>query len=107
MKKVIWMSRHPMTDAQRSSLAAKLGEDAVEVASVNPLFPDSHKAVIGYTYDRLADQGWTDAVVAGVFPAHVAIWLSREFTLAVPIAVPVKAEHGEERRFEHSHWEMF
>jgi hypothetical protein len=47
-------------------------------------------------------------LVAGVFPAHVAVALAARDDaplIAMPVSVPAPAKEGEVRGFVHHHWE--
>lgn len=117
LKKVLWLSRHPMNIPQIKSLQNVLEAD-VSVTSKNVTFPTySIEAV--QLIKELA-KGFD--VVCGVFPAHIAAAVTWGAVGApeqgcpqlypldgvhyyVPVSVPVPAEDGSVRAFQHSHWE--
>jgi hypothetical protein len=126
MKKIFWLSRHPMSDAQRKDLAAHFRENDVEVIQQNVTFPARSDEARNIVRDILLQN--PDAHVAGVFPAHVAAAIARKFQNCdaagivdrdwlniralgqrafIPVARPAPAVGNETRGggFVHSHWE--
>lgn len=110
--KVLWVSRHELTDEQRSNLAGRLGLEVelVEIVSVNITLP-AHSDEAVPVLDSAVRQNECD-VLAGVFPAHVAGALARrsgwqKVRAFVPVSVPAPAVEGQVRGggFSHSHWE--
>jgi hypothetical protein len=120
-KKVLWLSRHAMTEEQLEVLGHWFDEE-ITVTQVNAVYSaDSEEAVeelvaLGKEYDALA----------GVFPGHIAAayallrfkqelpeWYkpnNREYLpMFVPVSVPAPAKEGEVRGngFDFSHWEQF
>lgn len=117
-RKVLWVSRHPMSDEQRSSLFTAIKAsynhkfappmpESIEVTSVNVTLPAYSLDAEVVIEDLLAQHGCD--VLTGVFPAHVAARIATrkngKYLAYVPVSVPVAAQHGETRGFEHSHWE--
>ena len=119
--KALWLSRHPMTNAQLISLFSKVREafnsefspepptNLQLVHMVSTLSSDSDEAV--WQICQMAELNGCD-IVTGVFPANVAVALAqlgwkmqRPFLAYVPVAKPAAATHGETREFVHSHWE--
>jgi hypothetical protein len=126
--KVLWLSRHPMTAEQLADLEAhphmKVGFSSeqkvvLEMVQHNMMYP-----AIGYeAAEKILDVGssYGANIIAGVFPAHVAVQLCRRNKWAnaytantlkgvmVPVSMPAPAVEGETRGggFVHSHWEVF
>lgn len=109
--KVLWLSRHEMTEQQQRALMELL-EDSFEVTARNVTFParatEAAREIISLA------KGLEINVIAGVFPAHVAAQLAlvasnANVEIFIPVAVPAPAKEGEVRGggFEFSHWEMF
>lgn len=122
--KVLWLSRHQLSADQVADLSVTLGF-TVEVTTVNMTFParsaDAVRAIVE------ASKGFD--IVCGVFPAHIAAAMQRESAYPVgemamlhsgidltrpmstalhawtPVSMPVFAEDGTPRGFNHSHWE--
>lgn len=119
-EKILWLSRHPMNLAQQSDLleavqakfkyTPNLRPDVLEVVMLNITFPAKSSDAINLVANLAIEYGVT--YIAGVFPAHIAGALARHnaqecapYGVFVPVSVPKFAEDGEQRGFEHSHWE--
>jgi hypothetical protein len=126
MKRIIWLSRHSMSDIQKKDLTAFLRQDDLEVTEQNATFPARSEEARDIIRDILLRN--PDAHVAGVFPAHIAGAIARKFQncdapgivdrdwlairtngqrVFVPASLPASAKEGEVRGggFAHSHWE--
>ena len=117
-KKILWLSRHEMSQEQQSALALQLGqvlrlEGAADIVVIhlNITFPALGWEAADLIRGLMDQHDCWDA--AGVFPAHVAgalIACSRDAgTLWCPVSVPAPAVEGETRGggFIFSHWERF
>lgn len=126
--KVLWLSRHAMSAEQLADLETDphmgigfpVGQETqVEVIHHNATYP-----AVGYEAARQIIEigaSYGANIIAGVFPAHVAVQLSRRDrwsnvytanvlkSVMVPVSVPAAAVEGEVRGggFVHSHWEAF
>ena len=120
-KRVLWLSRHPMTEEQKADLCLTMGIDSVKVMQENMTYNENSEIASEEirrmvanrtTYD---DKGYPHKVhaLAGVFPAHVAVSLvlNREYLdmpmILLPVSVAVEAAEGQNRGFRHSHWERY
>ncbi len=131
--KVLWLSRHEMTESQVADLRGMMEGTAYgpmsEVVHLNVTFPSSGleaaKAIMALAEEHEC------SVIAGVFPAHVGMRLAslreewamyhptegvrkaslqlRSRTIAIPVTVPTSAKEGETRGggFVHDHWAWF
>ena len=135
---VLWLSRHEMSADQKASLEARLAHSyvAFDYTNVNETFPaqssDAIPRIAALVEDHKAANPGKLAIVAGVFPAHIAAGLARasmfgsnsvmaeaeawntgempqtiSFPIYVPVSVPAPAVEGETRGggFVHHHWE--
>jgi hypothetical protein len=115
-----------MTQDQKADLKDNLSQYycAVDIQQRNITFPayslDAVEAVKNIVADLDLPAG-KEAVVTGVFPAHIAARLAKareyyrrpenlsddglSFPLLVPVSVPTDAKDGETRGFIHHHWE--
>jgi hypothetical protein len=115
-ERVLWVSRHEMTEAQREALhetrrVVNYPEQvSLDIIYINLTLPapsgDAVKAILA------ACEDWDTGLVAGVLPAHVAAqWMQMEVQvpLYLPVSVPAPAVEGEVRGggFTFSHWEAF
>jgi hypothetical protein len=114
--KVLWLSRHEMTEEQRTDLNQLIQSnndcELGEIVHLNHTF-----AAKGFEAAEeiatLAQQHEVQ-VVSGVFPAHVVVhirlsldrWIEESPMLVLPVSVPVPAVEGQVRGFRHSHWEV-
>lgn len=119
MEKIIWLSRHAMTDEQREELIRRrrsvFWEDTSspmhEIVPLNVTLPAYGPDAVRVILD-LCDEYGAD-VVAAVLPAHVAAaWMLRDIadvTLYLPVSAPAPAVEGETRGggFVFSHWEAY
>lgn len=109
MTRVLWLSRHALSDMQKIDLSSETGYDELTVDTVNMTYPARSGAAVDAI--EAAAEGFD--VVCGVFPAHIAAEIvRRQFVVGdggpsfwVPVSMPVFAEDGTPRGFEHSHWE--
>lgn len=118
-EKVLWLSRHAMTDEQQAELIARIRSDywdddmtpLHEIVQINVTLPAYGFNAVQEILN-LCDQYGTRHVAA-VLPAHVAAqWAlnhRREEVLWLPVSVPAPAVEGETRGggFVFSHWEAF
>ena len=106
--KVLWLSRHPLSDEARKELEEKYG--AIEVKQVNATFP-THNTI---EYVRELAKGYD--LIGGVFPAQfwgelINLLLRKRVSikeligapLFIVISAPVSAEERELRKFSFSH----
>lgn len=118
MANVLWLSRHSLTTEQMEGLekaSASILEFApLDVVSENTTF-SAHAEKAADEIIAIAQRHGVE-IIAGVFPAHVAIELYRSLGLndapmfmLCPVSVPAPAMEGETRGggFIHSHWELF
>ncbi len=115
--KVLWLSRHEMTEDQQASLIRRLEYSVdpfqpadITVVSANVVF-EARSSVARRQIEELAREHEA-SVVAGVLPAHIAGAFARRqgwqaMQVMVPVAIPAPAKEGEVRGggFVHSHWE--
>jgi len=121
--KVLWLSRHTMTEEQLDVLRDWFDEE-ITVVHVNAVYSaDSETAV--EELDTLVKEHDAHAL-AGVFPGHIAaayaiLHFQQELPeryrrndrnyvpMFVPVSVPAPAKEGEVRGngFTFSHWEQF
>lgn len=108
MTKVLWLSRHALSTEQVEDLTRESGYEELTVTTVNMTYPARSGQAVGQI--EAAAAGFD--LVAGVFPAHIAGEIvRRKFdgdggpSFWVPVAVPIFAEDGAQRGFQHSHWE--
>jgi hypothetical protein len=104
--RVLWLSRHEMSDEQKDDIAHIIG--GAELVTMNVTYPaHSDDAVAEITaLARARNCRW----VCGVFPAHIAAAFARRqgwqaLRVLVPVSIPVAAVEGQARGFTHSHWE--
>ena len=99
---ILWLSRHQMTEQQHRALPVD-----GPVFTHNVTFSADGK-IAAYEIMALADRE-SATYSAGVFPAHVAIYLSRMMPgqVLIPVSVPAPAKEGETRAFIFDHWEVF
>jgi hypothetical protein len=79
----------------------------LKVEAVNMVFPANGEEAAAVILAAAATASCD--VIAGVFPAHVAVELYRAGArLAMPVALPAPAKEGEVRGggFVHDHWEF-
>ena len=115
--RVLWLSRHAMTPEQESSLrgeilARELAEEVGEIVHLNLTFPAKGDEAASFISETFKERGFgRDDVLAGVFPAHVAValWRGTIDNIALPVSAPAPAKEGEVRGggFTHSHWEWY
>lgn len=116
-KRVLWLSRHPLSEDQIGDLILTTGSDVV-ITSENATFPAQSREAVPAIM-KMAERY---DFVCGVFPAHIATALSwaatgapeegcpqryplQGVTYLVPVSAPVAAPDGAVRGFTHSHWE--
>jgi hypothetical protein len=114
--KVLWLSRHEMTEDQKADLNQLLqsnnGCELGEIIHLNHTF--AAKGFVAAEEIATLAQQHEVQVVSGVFPAHVAVrirlsldsWIEESPMLVMPVSVPVPAVEGQVRGFRHSHWEV-
>jgi hypothetical protein len=116
--RVLWLSRHPLSAEQLADLTHRLGGVTLDVIQQNMTFSSDELEAM---WQIAAATDAVDAsVIAGVFPAHVAMQLAlhqqqAEFmapnlshkTVAVPVSKPVFALDGEQRGFAHARWVIY
>ena len=118
-EKVLWLSRHAMTEEQREELIQRRRSVSWRAATT-PMHEIVHLNVTLPAYGHAAVRAILDLceehkadVVAGVLPAHVAAcWMLRgieDVTLYLPVSAPAPAVEGETRGggFVFSHWEAY
>ena len=116
--KVMWLSRHHMTDEQAESLRKVIG-DEIEIISDNVTWAASadgaadrlrNKAEWRLIYRRLTAEGQRVAYVAGVFPPVALEALKRGRPRALRLLTPVSEQAPELRvgdgpiPFRHVRW---
>ena len=106
--KVLWLSRHPLSDDARKELENRFG--AIEVEQVNATFP-THNTI---EYVKELAKGYD--LIGGVFPAQfwgelINLLLRKRVSikeligapLFIVISAPVSAEERELRKFSFSY----
>lgn len=120
---VLWLSRHPMDEVQQASIKAAIAASysskfsppkpvLISFLEINVTFPANGEAGVEMLLD-LAKQYQANSI-AGVIPAHIAVKAAKvratkglPFLGYLPVAAPASANHGEIRKYEHSHFETF
>jgi hypothetical protein len=121
--KLLWLSRHEITEDQRSDLLKAVEGHAylpdceeVEIIHLNITFPAKSRDAVREIIALIEEH--KPQLVSGVFPNHVVLRLSVELDdlqryahelvplLVIPVSVPVQASEGQVRGFAHSHWEF-
>ena len=126
MEKILWLSRHAMTNEQREQLVSrrqtfswKAREASVEIVHLNVTLPAYGYEAVRVILDLCKEH--EAGVVAAVLPAHVAAaWMVRgvrtvprqfgdDVALYLPVSIPAPAAEGETRGggFVFSHWETY
>ncbi len=121
--KILWLSRHPITEVQKADLIESIkgsyqnqfspGEapSVFEVVEINFTFASEGEAAAKQIQELCRDYQAT--AVSGVIPAHVAVeayrsWeYYRTYQGYLPVPKPAFATDGEVRAYEHSHFERF
>ena len=114
--KVLWISRHAMTEEQRADLQKRnwaITGGPIEVLHLDNITLPARGSEGARALLDLAREHQS-TVIAAVLPAHVAAaWVMLEYTLEVmlylPVSVPAAAKEGEVRGggFTFSHWERY
>ena len=123
MEKILWISRHAMTDAQREELTRRRPSwktrEGIEIVHLNVTLPAYGYEAVRVILDLCREH--QAGVVAAVLPAHVAAsWMVRgvrtvprqfgdDVALYLPVSIPAPAVEGETRGggFVFSHWEAY
>jgi hypothetical protein len=111
MNKILWLSRHNMTQEQKEQLVALFVEENqlvgdAEIVSINATFSADSMSAVAEIHALLKEHD--THLLSGVFPAHIAARLCEQsYRVALPVSVPVFAEDGQQRGFCHSHFEFF
>lgn len=104
MKKVLWISRHPLVEEARKEIEAKFGE--VEIEAKDVLFDANGEEA----FKQLEEASRDYDIVGGVLPAQLWAYMMKkgikfEKPFFVLVSVPVTAEDGKTRKFEFHHLE--
>lgn len=98
MKKVLWFSRHELTQAQIDGLK-KIANDEIEVKTVNK--------TVSSADEIMSDADADTSIFAVVAPVQILSDIKKltDATIAVPRSKRVKTESGE-FEFVHDFWEV-
>ena len=108
MKKVLWVSRHPLDPKALDALGADVDDVDVDVEKKEILFHSNGEEA--YRQLLSAAEGYN--MVGGVFPSQLWVAIVREGVYALPfklfqvISVPAVAADGVTRVFNFDHLEV-
>ena len=106
MKSFIWISRHPLTDGQRSELEALGFTKIIEAGDCNAFDPEALLSLVERHTPHWAHPLDAPVVVGVVHPAAALHLKNAGYWVAVAENVN-RAPEGERPRFEFQEWHLF